>query len=149
MIKEFCFVHTWALQLLILVVKPFALLSTRFLWFYLANIQESICRTTRPLVYGYVKNEQAIMNTPIQEIAEYNLLTFIASVLRVTDEELLFKIAQCGPCESFIAFKGTYFYIFIQCTSLLPASHQNCPHYAHMPMQYAVIFKSCKNYIFR
>ena len=92
--------------------------TSSFLWLYLANIQVSICRTTGPLVYGYVKNEQAIMKTPIQEIAEYNILAFIASVLRVTDEELLFKITQCGPGECLIAFKGFFYSVYFLVTGI-------------------------------
>ena len=99
------------------------------LWLYLANIQVSICRTTGPLVYGYVKNEQAIMKTPIQENAEYNLLAFIASGLRVTGEELLSKIAQYGPEECLIAFKGFFLFSVLPCyRHLIKTAHitQTC-----------------------
>ena len=48
-------------------------------------------------------------------ILQYNLLAFIASFLRVTDEDSLSQIAQYDPGSVFgFALKGTNFYLFIR-----------------------------------
>ena len=44
---------------------------------------------------------------------QYNPLTFIASLLRVTDEDSLSEMTHALSLSVFIAFKGTNFYIFI------------------------------------